>query len=252
MSNNNENFFILTENQWETCRQLKNYKLCKGIQPIHHRANSKLCEIQLLSHQQKISETCKIKFVSFQDSIWHGLTRTNSWLFYTKYESSIMTCSNSVHSVKIEVSVGGKFTTSPNCKIHTTNSILLPRKNNIMVDLDLIPENLNTESLSLLAENLKYIIPQNISNVKVIKDFVDLARKILNINELVHRNTETSLILRVEFNIILLYTLICIMIIVICILIIRIKTKTINVYEPELADNVSRNTKNENVNEENV
>lgn len=40
------------------------------------------------------------------------------------------------------------------------------------------------------------------------------------------------------------------MIIVICILIVRSEIKTINVYEPELADNVSRDNKNENVNEE--
>lgn len=45
LSNNNETFFILTENQWETCRQLKKNKLCKGNKPIHHRANSELCEI---------------------------------------------------------------------------------------------------------------------------------------------------------------------------------------------------------------
>lgn len=112
--------FVLSENQWETCKQLKYNKLCKGNQPIHQRANSELCEIQLLSNQQKIPETCKIKFSSLESSIWHCLTRTNSWLFYTKFESSIMTCINSVHSVRIEISGGGRLSTSLNCEIHTT------------------------------------------------------------------------------------------------------------------------------------
>lgn len=86
-----------------------------------------------------------------------------------------MTC-NSVHSVIIEISGGGSLSISPNCEIHTINSILLSRKNNIQVYLYLIPENLNTDSLSHLAENFKCIITQNITNVKVIKDSVDLTR----------------------------------------------------------------------------
>jgi hypothetical protein len=99
---------------------------------------------------------------------------------------------------------------------------MLPRKGNSDVDLDLIPENLNTNSLHLLAETLKYIVPQNLTNVKVINDFVELARKALNVNELAYKDTNTPLILKVEFNIIMLYTLICI-IIVACILIIKTK-----------------------------
>jgi hypothetical protein len=91
LSNNNEKNFILPENQWEACKKLKHNKLCKGNQPIHHRASSELCEIQLLSNQQKSPETCKIKFLSLENSIWHGLKHKNLWLFYTKFESSIMT-----------------------------------------------------------------------------------------------------------------------------------------------------------------
>jgi hypothetical protein len=245
---NNETIFILPKNQWEACKQLKHNKLCKGNQPIHHRASSELCEIQLLSNQQKIPETCKIKFLSLENSIWHSLKHTNSWLFYTKFESSIMTCISSIQPVKIEIS-GGTLSTSPNCEIHTTNSIMLPRKGNIDVDLDLIPENLNTNSLHLLAETLKYIVPQNLTNVKVINDFVELARKALNVNELAHKDTNTPLILKVEFNIIMLYTLICI-IIVVCILIIKTKNKTIRVYEPELAINSTKDNIDKNVHEE--
>jgi len=248
LSNDNEKFFMLTENQWEACKQLKHNKLCKGNQPIHHRTNSELCEIQLLSNKQKIPETCKIKFLSVESSIWHGLTRTNSWLYYTKSESCTMTCLNSVHSIKIEISGGGRLTTSPNCEIHTANSILLPMKSNSNnnINLDLVPENLNDNSLFLLAENLKFVIPQSLTDVGIVKDFVDLARKTSNVKDLEHKNADTLLILKVEFNIIILYSLVFI-IIVICILILRNRMKTINVYEPDLADNNSNDNRDKNV-----
>lgn len=251
LSDNNEKFFLLTENHWEVCKQLKNSKLCKGNQPIHHRSNSELCEIQLLSNMQKIPETCKVKFFSLESPIWHGLTRTNSWLFYTKVESCTITCLNSVQPTKIEISGCGRLNISPNCEIHTTNSILLPMRSNSNnnVNLDLVPENLSDNPLSFLEETLKFVIPQNFTNVKAVKDFVDLARKILNVNELVHKDANSILILQVEFNIIMLYSLVCIIIIIISILILRIKKKIIKIYEPELADNVSGNSSDENVND---
>jgi len=37
-----EKFFTLTNNQWEMCREVQSYTLCKISQPIHHKSN--LCE----------------------------------------------------------------------------------------------------------------------------------------------------------------------------------------------------------------
>jgi hypothetical protein len=69
LSNDNEKFFILTENQWEACKKVKDYKLCKGSQPVHQRSKSELCEIALLSNKQNIPKSCKIEFLSLEYSI---------------------------------------------------------------------------------------------------------------------------------------------------------------------------------------
>jgi len=38
LSNDNEKFFLLEANQWESCNKLESYTLCKGDQPIRYQA----------------------------------------------------------------------------------------------------------------------------------------------------------------------------------------------------------------------
>jgi hypothetical protein len=52
---------------------------------------------------------------------------------------------------------------------------------NTNVDLDLIAENQNNNVLLYLTKTLESVIPQNLSNVKTIKDFSDLVNKAFNL-----------------------------------------------------------------------
>lgn len=69
LNNNNDIFFILTENQWEACKKLKDYKHCKGSQPVHQISKSELCKISLLSIKE-ISKSCKIEFLLLEHYIY--------------------------------------------------------------------------------------------------------------------------------------------------------------------------------------
>jgi len=166
---------------------MKNYKLCKGSQPIsqpiHQRSKSELCKTSLLLIRQNIPK-CKIEFLLLENTIWHRLMNTNLWLFYTKSELCTITCFNNMQSSKTEIIGVGKMTMSPNCEVHTENSVHLPLHSaNTNVVLDLVHGNPNVSSLHLLTEPLKSVIPRNLINVKMIRAFIDLAKKAIDVRE---------------------------------------------------------------------
>lgn len=96
-----------------------------------------------------------------------------------------------------------------------------------------------------MTKTLEYIIPQNLTNIQTITDLIDLTHKTLNLNELKTKHAENSLFFKVEFNIMILYTLVCTTI-VFSIIILRNKIRTIKVYEPEIAQNSSVDDKSKN------
>lgn len=240
LSTNNEKFFVLTENQWKMCKKIKHVKLCKGNQPVYQRSKSDSCEISLLSNKEEFPKSCKIKFLSLDTTIWHGLSNTSSWLYHTKSEFCTINCPKSEKNRKIEIFGTGRMTISPGCDIYTDNSINLPtHSKNTNVNFDLVPEDQNNRIISFLTKTLEFVLPQNFSNVKSIKDFLDLINKAVNINELQHKSTETCFTCKIELNLITLYVMISIVIVTMCIIVLKIKGKNIKMYEPELAENQS-------------
>lgn len=188
-----------------------------------------------------------MEFISLDNSIWHSLKSTNSWLFYTKSDSCTITCQKAEKSLKTEIFGVGRITIHPNCEIHTENSILLPtHSTNTNIDLDLILRNLNHNVFSSLTETLKSVIPRNLTNIKVIQDFIDLARKASNVHEFQLKNVEPLFIFKAELNIVILYSMSCIILITIGILIVVSKNKKIKMYKPEITD-IPKNDIEENL-----
>lgn len=60
ISYDTEKFFSMTNKQWETCKELKSFTLCRNSQPTHHKSKTDLCEIILISKPQNLPESCKI------------------------------------------------------------------------------------------------------------------------------------------------------------------------------------------------
>lgn len=242
LSSDGERFFTLMHNQWGECRKLATFKICKGIQPLHHRAKSDLCEIQLLKNKQNLPRSCQLKFISVTSPIWHRLSLTNSWLFFTQPEVSTIICTNPANSFNVELSGVGRLSISPNCEVHTDNFIFFPLRNNTNenIVLDLIPENVGYELKSdySLKEVLNHVNPQNLSNKQSLIDLISLARSSTELNKLQQITYEPSFLMKINIQVSIMY--ICnIIIVTIVIVSVTIKYKrknNVKLYNPDIAE----------------
>lgn len=87
-------------------------------------------------------------------------------------------CTDPLQSSRVEISGAGRLTSSPSCEIHTQNSILEPfSKSNRDIKLDVKTENRKFNVKSMLTEMLNAVVPQNLTNVKILNNFNSLAHK---------------------------------------------------------------------------
>lgn len=236
LSLNNEKFLTLTNNQWDSCIQLKFRKMCKGVQLIHHRSRTNLCEVMLLTKAQILPEMCNFKLLSSNASIWHRLGHTNSWIFSSQLESATITCSNPIEIFKIDISGKGKLTISTHCEVHLDNSILLPGNDVMETNLDIVSDNIFQNVISKLVGTLVRISPQRITNLNVIKDLNKLAKQSIDITNLPRKDMESSIILKTEFYFIVIYTSILFCCIAFISMYIKFRFKKV-IYKPDLANN---------------
>lgn len=182
LSSDSEKFFTLTHDQWESCLDLKTFKIYKGSQPIHRRDKSDLCEAVLLKNQQNLPNSCDIKYITINTSMWSRVPQTNSWLFYAQSEASTITCINPEQSFNIEISGTGRLTISSKCEIHNLGSIMLAIDNDKEINLDLVPSGSMNNLILTLSKILEDLIPQSITNTNLLKTFDSLARYAISIN----------------------------------------------------------------------
>lgn len=241
LSDNNEEFFSLSTKHWENCINIKTHKICRENQIFHRRSRSNVCEISILMYQT-IPENCKIKFITLNTPIWDKLMGDNAWLFYSQPTTITIKCTEPSQVTKTEISGVGRLTTSPNCEIHTENSIILSTdKSKRNIDNDLIPENNKGKFISILSENLKNIIPQNLKDINIITDFNSLSRKLIEIDRLQSIKTNPLGISLNEFCLIIIYILFISLVAAMSVLIIKFRNKIVKMYEPELPDNPPMN-----------
>lgn len=111
--------------------------------------------------QQTIPKSCSIKFISINTPIWPRLAQTNQSLFYIEPEITIIIFINPKHNFNFEILYVEKL-----WGVHTMNLIILPRKTVVTVfNLDIIPENLINNILSVLPITVKSKMSQNITIV---------------------------------------------------------------------------------------
>lgn len=238
ISSDNEKFFILTAEQWKTCIILKQGKLCTTSQPIHHRLGSHLCEVSLLTTHQSIPETCNLKYIMCDKPIWHRLSESNSWIYFTQLDLGTIICSNPTETIKVEMSGVGRLTIPSSCEIHIDNSIFTPiNKVNRHIQLDIVPETSRNFLLPLLTDILKGIKPQNFTNISFIKDLNNLANKAMEIKKLPQVSSETMLELRIQYYVICILIVLAIIILSFCIVILKIKNTFMcftKIYKPDI------------------
>jgi len=147
-----------------------------------------------------------------------------------------------MQSYTVEISGVGRLTTSLSCEIFTENSVLVPLNKNIRnVQADVIPENPKVSVISLLAEILPSVLPQNVSNLNQIKNLNSLAHKAIEINNLQRKSLEPLFIFKVEFHFTVMYISILLITLTISIVVVKFKNQVIKMYSPEVADNIPNN-----------
>ena len=237
ISQDKENFFGMTNGQWETCKELKTYTLCRNDQPIYHRMKTNLCEIALLLNPQNFPSNCKIKFVTSNVVIWNHLSSSNTWLFYTPPEMITIDCVNPNRAFSFKIYGIGRLTISMECKLHTEASLLLPSshvKSNI--HLDIIPENSKSSVKQSFEDLLNLIVPQNLSNVKLVKDLIRFSQNLQDLENLKKNPTEPPFIKALDIHIILIYLFMTFCIMLSIFVLYKIKKKNVKLYEPDLPE----------------
>lgn len=237
ISHDREKFFSLTYRQWETCKELKSYTLCKNIQPIHHRVKSNLCEIALLLNPQTFPKNCKIKFVTSNVVIWNHLSFSNSWIFYTPPEMVTINCVNPNKAFTFKIYGVGRLTISQACTIHTERFVLLPPnqiKSNTCLDIILGNPKFNVKQF--FWDLLNTILPQNLKNVQVIENLSKFSHNLQDLDNLEKKPTESLIIRIIDVHITLIYIFILCCMILSIFIIFKIKNNTVKLYEPELPE----------------
>ncbi|KAE9527753.1 hypothetical protein AGLY_012826 [Aphis glycines] len=237
VSRDNENFIALDNVKWEECITLKPYKVCRGNQHVQHCAESDVCVVSLLVNNQFNPDHCKVKIVSLKAPIWHQLVQTNSWIYYTQREVSTITCTNPTENSKIEIEGVGRITIPPFCKINLRNSILFSNnKASRDIRSDIIPKNSKNEPLHTLADIVKTIIPQNLTNKILIQNLNQLTNKAVELNELSHTLAEPSLIFNINIHVIVIYIIVILTILTTSILSFSLRKNVTKIYNPEIPE----------------
>jgi len=237
ISQDKENFFGMTNRQWETCKQLKTYTLCKNNQPIYHRVGTNLCEISLLFNPQNLPNNCKIKFVTSNLVIWNQLSYSNTWLFYTPLEMITIDCVDPNRAFSFKIYGIGRMTISMTCKLHTERSLLLPSNHvKSKIYLDIIPENPKLNMKQSFDDLLNLIVPQNFSNVQIVKDLIKFSQNLQDLGNLNKKPTEPPFIKVLDVHIILIYIFIIFCIMISIFILFKIKKENVKMYEPDLPE----------------
>jgi len=97
----------------------------------------------------------------------------------------------------------------------------------------------------MLTEMFSSVVPQNLTNVKILNDFNSLTQKTIKLGKLKIKHVEPLLIFKVEFHITVLYLTIAFSVLIISAIVIKFRNKVVKMYSPKVPDNLSNNDQHE-------
>lgn len=109
-------------------------------------------------------------------------------------------------------------------------------KSNRNVKLDIISHNVKKITQFENTENLKELVPQNLTNTKLIKNLNILARKAVELSKLIHVQTNSMFILKIEYYVIFIHVIFFVFGITIVIFISKLRKHFIRMYNPEIPE----------------
>jgi len=140
ISKNYENYITYRTEELNKCRQTPNYKLCTGQQVIYNRHERAICEVRLLLEPVEVPKTCHIRHITLIENIFHKLKFKNAWIYSVLRENIILDCEKEKASRKVNLTVTGVISIREDCRIFTSDSVLIPIKQ-LSTDrnIDIIP-----------------------------------------------------------------------------------------------------------------
>lgn len=235
ISNTNEYYFGLSDNQYDKCISLFSFKLCLSPESIKKYIHKENCEVSLYEYPDHPVETCNFKYVSLNTTIWHKLYLQNTWLYFCKTQIITVTCRQ--ESQKFKLSGVGKITIPDHCVIYTDNSILTPSRGlTSEIRKDLAPASPDPKFIVKMTKISHKYVPQIMDINHNYKDFNQLAKDAKHISELSEKYKDTELIVKPEHHLVIMYTMIFIIVIVSLYLMIKYKCTIPKVYLPEIAE----------------
>lgn len=171
-------------------------------------------------------------------TIWHPLTSSNSWLFYTHGETLVINCNDPFRTYELEISGVHKLTILSSCQLYTYDSILLPsEKSNLEQNLDIIPEYSKVNVKFFFMEMLNSVIPQNFTKFQFIKDLIEFTKQLKELDKLQKIIPEPNFIINVNFHLAIMYSTLTVSLTIISILAYKyIKKTNVKLYKLDLAE----------------
>lgn len=146
-------------------------------------------------------------------------------------------CVNPNRAFSFKIYGIGRMTISMTCKLHTERSLLLPSNHvKSKIHLDIIPENPKLNMKQSFDDLLNLIVPQNFSNVQIVKDLIKLSQNLQDLGNLNKNPTEPPLIKALDVHIILIYIFIIFCIMISIFILFKIKKENVKLYKPDLPE----------------
>lgn len=140
ISKDYENYISYRTEELNKCRQTPNYKLCTGGQAIYNRHERTVCEVQLLLEPVEIPKTCHVRHITLVENIFHKLKLKNAWIYSVSRENVILDCEEAKSSIKLNLTGTGIISIREDCRIFTSDSVLIPIKHlSTNRNIDIVP-----------------------------------------------------------------------------------------------------------------
>lgn len=126
-------YLLLTEQQFQACKNTKDFKLCSAWYPSSNSKFDNTCENSLITGKDDVFVKCPIKFIKSKRTFWYKINN-NAWIFSTSKSQVInVVCpGNEVNqqpfSVEFSVENCGWLELNKSCFAESNNVFLRPHE----------------------------------------------------------------------------------------------------------------------------
>jgi hypothetical protein len=154
ISINKEFFSVYNDHSLKSCKQALGFRLSKQRQISIIKNKLLNCGMALILKLNVLSPSCEIKYCKISNSIYHKLEFYNEWLFVVQNEDILLTCNQETISEMKELKGTELISIKENCKVYTTNELLLSERHVASKGQNHLDHVLNFKLMNYLDKNV--------------------------------------------------------------------------------------------------